>query len=406
AVGWVVERGVLTADGALWLRQRRLMQPAFHRDRIAAMGDTMAGFAADLADRWETLARQGSPVDLVREMTGLTMRIVGQALFSLDMGPAVETVERTFDAVNKILIRRFRSGQFYPPVLPTRDDRLFRKNRRELDAVVNGIIAERHKNAGGFNDLLSMLLSARDEETGESMDDNQLRAEVKTLLLAGHETTSNALSWTFYLLSQNPAQAATLYEELDRVLAGRTATVGDLPLLPYTRMVLDESMRLYPPAWLIARRAINADTFGGYTVPAGGAVVISSYLTHRHPEFWDEPERFDPTRFQPGAAERRHRYAYFPFGGGPRQCIGNNFALMEAQLILATLAARFHVRLVEGAKVVPEALVTLRPKGGLPMILERRRPTASTASANASSAPGSPESPSASCRPSSVDTTT
>lgn len=370
AVGWLVERGVLVADGSLWMRQRRLMQPAFHRDRIAGMGAMMARFAGELADRWKPAAKAGTPLEIDKEMTGLTMRIVGHALFSLDMGPAVERVERTFSVINRILVKRFRSGLFFAPVLPTRDDRLFRENRRELDAVVDEIIAERRRAGGDRGDLLSILLAARDEETGESMDDNQLRAEVKTLLLAGHETTANGLSWTLYLLSQNPDVAVRLQAELDAVLGGRLPAVEDLPRLPCTRMVIDEALRLYPPAWIVARRATAAEQFGEYEVPAGGAVVVSPWVTHRHPEFWDDPERFDPSRFDPVKAERHHRYAYFPFGGGPRQCIGNTFALMEAQLILAAVMQRYRLRLAPGQTVEPEALVTLRPKRGLRMFVE------------------------------------
>jgi cytochrome P450 len=300
------------------------------------------------------------------------MRIAGQTLFSMEVGEEVERVERTFTITNQVLVRRFRRGEFFPPILPTGDDRLFRKNRRELDSVMDGIIAERRRNPGDRGDLLSMLLAAKDEETGEQMNDNQLRSEVKTLLLAGHETTSNALCWTLYLLSQNPGAEAELHRELDSVLGGRLPSIEDLPHLPYLRMVIDESLRVYPPAWLVARRAKEPDTFGDYTLPAGSAIVLSPYITHRHPDFWDDPERFDPTRFDPARAESRHRYAYFPFGGGPRQCIGNSFALMEAQLVLATLAQRYRLRMLAGHRVEPEPLVTLRPRGGLPMTVEAR----------------------------------
>ena len=369
---WIVEEGVLLSDGPLWLRQRRLMQPAFHRQRIAAMGAMMARCASDLADVWDGQATRDSPLAIEDEMLSVALRVVGLALFTQELSGAVATVGRTFSSLSHDLIARFRSAMFLPPVLPTRRDRAFRANRQELDRVVNGIIAERRASGDDKPDLLGMLLAARDEETGDGMNDEQLRAEVKTLLLAGHETTANALTWTWYLLSQHPEAEAKLHAELDMVLAGRTPTIEDLPRLAYTRMVIDETLRLYPPAWIVARRATAADTFGPYALPAGANVVISTYVTHRHPQFWEEPARFDPERFSPERAEKRHRYAYFPFGGGPRQCIGNTFALMEAQLILATLAQRYRLRLVPGHPVEPQALITLRPKHGMAMRAERR----------------------------------
>ncbi len=369
---WIVEEGVLLSDHALWLRQRRLMQPAFHRQRIAGLGAMMAQCAHELAESWEAAGTAGQVFDINAEMTRVTMRIVGLALFSLDVGDAVETVGRTFTALDKELIRRFRTGLFLPPVLPTPRDRAFQANRRELDGVVNTIIAQRRASGDDKHDLLGMLLSARDEDTGEGMNDDQLRAEVKTLLLAGHETTANALTWVWYLVSQHPEVEAKLHAELAAVLGGRLPGVEDLPRLTYTRMVIEEALRLYPPAWIVARKAQQGDTFGEYQVPPGSSILISTYVTHRHAEFWDDPERFDPERFSPERSEKRHRYAYFPFGGGPRQCIGNTFALMEAQLILATIAQRYRLRLVPGHVVEPNPLITLQPKHGLKMFVDRR----------------------------------
>lgn len=372
-LGWIVENGVLLSDGAVWLRQRRLMQPAFHRQRINALGAMMARFADELADTLAPAAAGGAVLDVAHAMTALTMRIVGQALFSADVGPLVETVGRTFTTLDADLIRRFRSGRLIPPVLPTPRDRAFRANRRELDGVVNSLIQARRSSGVREDDLLQMLLEARDEETGEGMSDDQLRAEVKTLLLAGHETTANALTWTWYLLSQHPEAEAELHAELDAVLGGRLPTVDDLPRLVYTRMVFDEAMRLYPPAWLIGRRAVGGDSFGPYAVEPGSAVMISTYITHRHPEFWSDPERFDPERFRPGRAEKHHRYAYFPFGGGPRQCIGMSFAQVEAVLLLATLARRYSLRLAPNhPPVEPLALITLSPRNGLYMLATPR----------------------------------
>jgi cytochrome P450 len=372
-LGWIVEQGVLLSDGPLWLRQRRLMQPAFHRQRIAGLGAMMAQVAGDLAETWAPAAARGEVVDVGQAMTAVTMRVVGRALFSADVGEAVDTVGRSFSALDADLIRRFRSGMIFPPVLPTPRDRAFRANRKALDGVVDGIIQARRTTGQREDDLLQMLLEARDEETGEGMTDDQLRAEVKTLLLAGHETTANSLAWVWYLLSQHPEAEAQLHAELDEVLGGRLPGLDDLPRLVYTRMVFDEALRLYPPAWLVARRASEADTLGPYEVGAGSAIIISTYVTHRHKEFWDDPERFDPERFRPGRAEKYHRYAYFPFGGGPRQCIGNTFAQMEATLILATLAQRYRLRLAPNhPPVEPLALITLQQRHGLHMSIEER----------------------------------
>jgi cytochrome P450 len=223
------------------------------------------------------------------------------------------------------------------------------------------------------DDLLSMLLAARDEDSGEGMSDRQLRDEVLTLMIAGHETTANALGWTWYLLSEHPAVAAKLRVETTEVLGGRLPTMEDLPHLTYTRMVLDESMRLYPPAWATSRNAAGDDELGGYRIEAKSVVFLSPYLTHRHAEFWPEPDRFDPARFTPERVAARPRYAYFPFGGGPRLCIGNSFALSEAVLALATLAPRFELRTQPGYVVTPEPLITLRPRGGIPMTVRKVR---------------------------------
>ncbi|HEX7199402.1 MAG TPA: cytochrome P450, partial [Dongiaceae bacterium] len=250
----------------------------------------------------------------------------------------------------------------------------FRRARAALDRIVNGMIAERHRSGEvEKDDLLSMLMSARDPQTGEGMSDPQLRDEVMTIFLAGHETTANALSWTWYLLAQHPQAEGKLHQELDRVLGGRAPRFADLAELKWTRMVIEEAMRLYPPAHAIARRAIGADCIGGVRVPAGASVSISMYVTHRNPHLWPDPERFDPERFAPAAVAGRHRFAYLPFGGGPRICIGSGFAMAEAQVILATVAQRYRLRLAGDHAVEPIGLVTLRPKNGLRVTLEPRQ---------------------------------
>lgn len=357
--------GLLTSEGGFWLRQRRLMQPAFHRQRLAQFGAVMADEAQATAARWRAWAERGEPFDVAEEMMRLTLTIVGKTLFSTDVsstagevGPALALAQAHVN---------YRSTHLFslPEAVPTPRNLRFRQARATLDHVVLDMIEARRASGEDHGDLLSMLLAARDEETGEGMSDRQLRDEVMTLFLAGHETTANALAWTWYLLSEHPAQARRLREELAHVLGGRAPTVADLPHLKYTAMVLDEALRLYPPAWTLSRSAVQADELGGYPVPARALITLCSYSTHRHPAFWDHPDAFDPERFAPERAAARPRYAYFPFGGGPRQCIGNNFALMEATLVLATLAQAYEVEVVPGHPIALEPLITLRPRHGI-----------------------------------------
>lgn len=362
--------GLLTDDGDSWLRHRRMMQPAFHRQRLAAFGAIMTTATEEMLARWNALPVD-VPVDVTREMMRLTQRIVGRALFSFELGAEAEVVGDAFSTLNALVMEY--SYQPFPPLfVPTARNRRLLGAGETLDRVVHEIIAARRRRADDSGDLLSMLLQARDAETGETMSDQQVRDEVMTLLLAGHETTANLLSWTWYLLAQHPEAERRLHDELERVLAGAPATAAQLGELPYTRMVLDEALRLYPPAWIIARNAIGADTLSGYTIPAHGWILICPYITHRHPAYWEHPDVFDPERFTPKRAAQRPKFAYFPFGGGPRQCIGNSFALMEAQIVLATVAQRYRPRPASERPVEPEPLITLRPRGGLPMLLERR----------------------------------
>jgi cytochrome P450 len=369
----VLGTGLITNDGTSWLHQRRLIQPAFHRRRIAAFGSLMTAAATEMLERWDARSEESALLDAANEMMGLTLQIVGLALFGADMGREVDTVGRSFTTLNNFLTRAAYQPFVMFPGVPARGKRQFRAARRELDQVVYQIIAERRGRGGSADrdDLLSMLLHARDEETGASMDDRQLHDEVITLLLAGHETTAVTLTWTWYLLSAHPDVERRLQLELDSVLGGRVPTTDDLANLAYTRMVIEEAMRLYPPAWAILRRAIGDDQIGPYRVPAGTSIFISPYAMHRHPGFWEDPEAFDPERFTPERSAGRPRFAYVPFGGGPRQCIGNTFALTEAQLILATVAQRYRLRVVLGHDVKPNPLITLRAQSGLPVLLER-----------------------------------
>ncbi len=369
---WLVGNGLVSSQGSFWLRQRRLAQPAFHRQRLAAMGRQMTEATREMMERWEARAASGEPLGIVQEMMKLTLRIVGDALFGTQVNAQASAISQAFDVVSEQFVARFRTFRVLPPVLPTRYDREMRTAMRTMDQVVHGIIAERRRRNEDTGDLLSMFMLARDEETGEQMDDKQLRDEVLTMLLAGHETTATTLSWVWALLEQHPEVEARLHAELHQVLGGRLPGVEDLPRLDYTRMVVEETLRLFPPAYILSRKVKQDDVIGGYLIRAGTAVDFSPWLTHRHPEFWEEPEAFRPERFSPEQVARRPRFAYFPFSGGPRQCIGNNFALMEAQLIVACVAQRFQLRAVADGPPVPEPLITLRPKGGLPMRLQRR----------------------------------
>jgi cytochrome P450 len=363
-------QGLFTNDGQSWLHQRRLMQPAFHRKQLATFGALMTDATGSMLEHWQDAATRDQPLDVSTEMMRLTLRVVGQALFSIDLSNEADTVGQAFTA----LMTPFTDYIYNPlPPLgfPTPRNLRIQQSIRTLDGVVQDIITERRQ-GDHKGDLLSMLLLARDEETGEGMNDRQVRDEVMTLLLAGHETTSNALSWTWYLLSQHPDAESRLHTELEQVLGGRIPAVEDLPRLPYTRMVLEEALRLYPPAVGFNRKALAEDEVGGYVVPANTLIWLSPYTTHRHPDFWENPEVFDPERFSPERSAGRPHFAHFPFGGGPRLCIGSNFAMMEAQLILATIAQRYQLRLLPGHQVEPQVLLTMRPRNGLPMTLLER----------------------------------
>ncbi|HJR07486.1 MAG TPA: cytochrome P450 [Pyrinomonadaceae bacterium] len=369
-----IGNGLLISDGEFWRRQRRLAQPAFHRQRINAFGEMMTGAAVEMLARWQTRAASKEPFNVVTEMMRLTLRIVGSTIFGTDLSAETDHIARSLDIARAHAIRRMWQPVKLPVTFPTRANRAFLRAIRESEQVIYRMIDARRRGEVATDDLLSLLMRARDEETGEAMSDEQLRAEAATILTAGHETTALALSWTWYLLSQHPEVEARLHAELDAVLEGgrRRPTVADLPNLNYTRMVVEEAMRLYPPVWVIGRTAIADDEIGGYRVEANSEVVMCQYVTHRHPEFWDDPEKFDPERFLPERVAARPRYAYFPFGGGPRQCIGNNFALMEAQLVLACVASRYRLRLAPGQHVEPEASITLHPRRGIRMTLESR----------------------------------
>jgi cytochrome P450 len=368
--------GLLTSNGDFWRRQRRIAQPAFHRKRIEGFADTMVDDTLEMLRRWDDAAGLGQTIDLAHEMMSLTLRIVGKTMLSTDVQDAADQVGDAVTVLNRWADASIDS--LLPVGFPTPSTLKANAASRRLDKIIGDIIARRRAGEQA-EDLLGMLMEAKDAETGESMTDKQLRDEVTTMFLAGHETTANALAWTFYLLSTHPDIERRVRAELDAVLGGTPPRMSDLPRLPYLLQVIKESMRLYPPAWMIDRRTIADDEILGYRIKKGTLVLVSPYVSHRNPGFWPNPEGFDPDRFTPANEESRPRYAYFPFGGGPRQCIGNAFAMMEAQLIVAAVLQRFRPWLVPGHPVAIETLITLRPRWGLQMGLVPMTPALAAA---------------------------
>ncbi|MFY0563374.1 cytochrome P450 [Archangium lansingense] len=367
----ILGNGLLLSEGDFWMRQRRLAQPAFHRERLAGLATAITGLVGSALQRWEPLADSSQPFDLAAELTRLTLAITGRVLFSADLSEAVDEAGHAVTTALEESNRRVLASVPLPLSLPLAGHRRLKSAIRVLDRLVFELIGQRREGSHRAEDLLSLLMETRDADTGEGMSDAQLRDEVMTLVLAGHETTANALVWTFYLLQQHPEVEARLAHEVFSVLGDRVPGFADLPRLRYTARVFDEALRLYPPAWLISRTALADDVLGGYTIPKGSIVVPLPYVLHRNPAFWEQPESFDPDRFLPERSAARPRFAYLPFGGGQRQCIGNGLALMEGQLVLAMVAQRFRFRLVPGHRVEPQALVTLRPRYGLRVTANR-----------------------------------
>ena len=363
--------GLLTSEDPVHLRQRRMIQPAFHQERIAGYGAAMVEHAGRLAARW----KDGETRDISVEMSRLTLAIVGRTLFDADVESEADEIGEALTAAVR-LFGRTLTLPFFEILdrLPLPSNRRFVRAKARIDATIHRLIAERRRAPKGRTDLLTLLVDASDPEgDGGKMTDEQVRDEAVTIFLAGHETTANALTWTWYLLSQNPEVEARFHAEIDAMLGDRAATVGDLPKLAYTEMVLAESMRLYPPAWIVGRRALSDYEVGGYVAPKRCIVVACQWVTHRDPRWYPDPERFDPERFRPEAKAARPKFAYFPFGGGPRVCIGEGFAWMEGVLLLASLAQRWRLSLEPAQDISPAPSITLRPKNGLKMRLESRR---------------------------------
>jgi cytochrome P450 len=362
--------GLVLSEGNFWRRERRLAQPAFHRQRIASYGETMVAYAERMLATW----RDGETRDVHREMVEVTFQIAARTLFGTEVASDLARIRAaTLTTTQHFRSRLYTMMFFLPDAVPTPGNLRFRRAVRELDALVYRIIRERRATGEDPGDLLSMLLRAQDED-GSGMTDRQLRDEVLTLLLAGHDTTALALSWAWYLLARHPEVEVRLWAELDEVLDGRSPTVADVPRLRYAEAVITETMRLYPPAWAMGRKALRDTAVGGYPVPRGTTLFMSQWAIHRDPRFFDEPERFIPERWTDGTLARKlPRFAYFPFGGGQRICIGNTFAMLEAVLLLATIAQRYRLTLADPDRpVTPLPVVTLRPKGGVAMVLHER----------------------------------
>jgi cytochrome P450 len=363
----VFGEGLLTSEGDFWLRQRRLAQPAFHKARIASYAATMVEYTQRILEGW----RGGEERDAHQEMMRLTLQIVGKTLFDADVESDAQEVGKSLELLLEIGAN-FRRAIFVPHWLPTPANLRAKREVAQIERILYRIIGERRTSGRDAGDFLSMLLSAQDED-GSRMTDRQLRDETITLFLAGHETTACTLSWMWWLLAQNPAVEAKLHAELDYVLGDRAPSLDDLPKLVYTGHVITEALRLYPAAWGMARLAIEDHEIAGYPVTKGMGVVMAQWVVHRDPRWYDAPEEFRPERWEDDLLKRLPRFAYFPFGGGPRQCIGNTFALMEAALILATIARKFRLRLVADHPVVPLASITLRPRHGVRVTLESRQ---------------------------------
>jgi cytochrome P450 len=357
--------GLLTSEGELWKEQRRTIRPVLAPRRIQGQAGMIAEEAAAMVARLRERAGDG-PVDIRQEMTDLTLGVLGRTLIDADLGE-FSSIGESFEAVQDQAIFEMMSLSTVPHWFPLPGALRFRRARKDLQRIVDKLVADRKARGLGGDDIVSRLIESTSKESDRALAQRRIRDELVTLLLAGHETTASTLSWTFYLMDQNPEAWDRVREEVVRVLGDRLPTFADLHELRYLSMVLDEAIRLFPPVWILPRIAVEPDVVGGYRVPAGADVLICPYTLHRHPDFWDKPDVFDPERFSPERSADRPRYAYVPFGAGPRFCIGNSLGMMEAAFVVALVARDLRLRVVPGYDVVPEPMLTVRVKGGLPM---------------------------------------
>ncbi len=357
--------GLPLIDGDFWLRERRLLQPAFHRERLQKLTTTAGDVIDSFLQAWTQKAKDNQMLDMDDEMMRLTLTVIIKAMFSADIDDKILSLSRAFNVASKFML--WRSQQMWAPPLSVPVPRNVEYNRafKVLNETIYPLIADARKNPK--DDLLGMMLEMRDADTGEGMTDQQARDEVVTIFFAGHETTAASMTWAFYLLSQHPEVEERLRAELKSVLGGRTPTFADLPKLTYMQMVINEILRLYPAAYLFAREAVTDDVIDGFSIKANTLIFITPFITHRDPKYWNEPEKFDPERFTPENVASRPKHVYYPFGEGPHVCIGNNFAVMEMQLILAAALQRFKLTLDPAQKIAFKPEATLRPKYGMKM---------------------------------------
>lgn len=386
AIKLVLGQGLLTSEGELWRRQRRLAQPSFHRERLASFLRVMTESTADLLAEWSARPA-GQAFDIHRDMNRLTLRVASRSLFGVDLDEEADALGQALSFSLKYANDIIDKPYLPPPWVPTPRNVHFRRALKTFDQVVYKMIEDRRRRGAPGDDLLGTLMEAKDEETGEAMSQRQLRDELLTLILAGHETTANTMAWAFYLLSKHPSVARQVEEEVQRVLGDRAPELADLPQLTTVGQVISETLRLYPPVWVFERQNIETDVLDGVEIPPGSIITIVPYALHRNPSYWPNPEGFDPERFSPERAKDHPRHAYLPFATGPRNCIGSGFALMEASVILAMIAQRHRLSLVPGRAVVEEALMTLRPKHGVWVTATASRPASALRLAPAAALP-------------------
>jgi cytochrome P450 len=362
---------LVVSEGDRWVRQRRLAQSAFLRHRLTGYAEVMVDATAQMLLRWRGGADAGQAIDVGPEMSRLAMAIAGRALFGRDMSDDADTVGKSFTAGASYLERRFNNPFTTPPLwVPSPGNLRFKRALRALNEIVLAMIRDRRREGRAHGDLLSILMQARDEETGETMSDDELRSAVLTFFLAGHETTATALTWAWFFLASRPAIRERVRGEAVAVLGDRRPTFADVSQLHHARMVIEEAMRLCPPIWAVPRQAVADDEIGGYRIPAGSTVCLCPFVTHRHPDFWESPTVFDPDRFTPERSAQRPKGAYFPFLSGPHQCIGNEFAMLEMRLIVAMVLREFDLGLLPGQVIEPKGSLTIRPSGPVRVTLQ------------------------------------
>jgi cytochrome P450 len=367
--GWVFDRirpywgeSLLTAEGEVWRRQRRRVQPSFKRDHTAGFASIVTARTSEMLGRWQGAAAAKDELALYNEMTELALVIIGDVLFGVDLWDDAAAMAKSAQSALAVLKKRVAALAPLPLWVPTRDNRQFNEAMRLLNQRIAAIVARKRGADGTERSFLGMLMAARDAETGTAMSERQLHEEILGMLQQGHDTVGESLAWTWYLVAQHPEVERRLRREIAEVVGDRVPEFGDLARLPYATMVIHESMRLYPPVWVIPRDAIGEDRIGGHRVPAGSTILLCPYLTHRRPDLWQEPDRFNPDRFRPEPGSERPRHAYFPFGGGPRLCMGVDMAMMEMLLILVMVLQRHTVRLVPGHREEPECIVDMLPR--------------------------------------------